>query len=467
MKKLFGILLDADSLFGRLILGIIYSLIYDFIYENFIYHYFYYLGLDYIEMSLGTRILWLTLSVLPLIRYRGINNVSAFFCLFLYVFVYVPFIDALFVTWGLSLKEILAYSSVMCISFLIYFGMGQKGSIQLFKNIKINPPIPIKAIEITTLLITLLFIVLRGKSMHFVNIFTQVDALYYLREKNLEDLGAMGFIVYLQGWLFGAFYPFLLVYYLKNKQRIKTALIILGYFSLFMVDMQKITFFMPLFLIGLYYLVKVKEKVICNRLHSFLFIIICIVSVILYITKDNEIVFAIGSLIMLRTTCVSGWLSQLYIHFFTNNPYTYYSHINIVNAITNSYPYSEPLGVVVAGGTQNANANFFLTDGLAADGILGVIFICILFLIILQVINSLSYRYKRTDLFIVFLPTLSYLLNTSLFTTLLSNGLFVLILILLCVDNSVEEKHIPNTNMTDDAEDMNKYENKSTSNNGK
>jgi hypothetical protein len=355
----------------------------------------------------------------------------------------------------------------MCISFLIYFGMGQKGSIQLFKNIKINPPIPIKAIEITTLLITLLFIVLRGKSMHFVNIFTQVDALYYLREKNLEDLGAMGFIVYLQGWLFGAFYPFLLVYYLKNKQRIKTALIILGYFSLFMVDMQKITFFMPLFLIGLYYLVKVKEKVICNRLHSFLFIIICIVSVILYITKDNEIVFAIGSLIMLRTTCVSGWLSQLYIHFFTNNPYTYYSHINIVNAITNSYPYSEPLGVVVAGGTQNANANFFLTDGLAADGILGVIFICILFLIILQVINSLSYRYKRTDLFIVFLPTLSYLLNTSLFTTLLSNGLFVLILILLCVDNSVEEKHIPNTNMTDDAEDIHKYENKSTSNNGK
>jgi hypothetical protein len=289
MKKLFGILLDADSLFGRLTLGIIYSLIYDFIYENFIYHYFYYLGLDYIEMSLGTRILWLTLSVLPLIRYRGINNVSAFFCLFLYVFVYVPFIDALFVTWGLSLKEILAYSSVMCISFLIYFGMGQKGSIQLFKNIKINPPIPIKAIEITTLLITLLFIVLRGKSMHFVNIFTQVDALYYLREKNLEDLGAMGFIVYLQGWLFGAFYPFLLVYYLKNKQRIKTALIILGYFSLFMVDMQKITFFMPLFLIGLYYLVKVKEKVICNRLHSFLFIILCIVSVILYITKDNEV----------------------------------------------------------------------------------------------------------------------------------------------------------------------------------
>jgi hypothetical protein len=170
---------------------------------------------------------------------------------------------------------------------------------------------------------------------------------------------------------------------------------------------------------------------------------------------------------MLRTTCVSGWLSQLYIHFFTNNPYTYYSHINIVNAITNSYPYSEPLGVVVARGSQNANANFFLTDGLAADGILGVIIICIFFLIILQVINSLSYRYKRTDLFIVFLPTLSYLLNTSLFTTLLSNGLFVLILILLCVDNSVEEKHIPDTSMTDDVGDMTNYENKSTSNDGK
>lgn len=137
---------------------------------------------------------------------------------------------------------------------------------------------------------------------------------------------------------------------------------------------------------------------------------------------------------LLRTVCVAGWLSQFYLHFFSEHPFTHYSHINIVNALTNDYPYDVPLGVAIAHGTQNANANFFLTDGVAAWGLLGIFIIGFFFLLLLQFINAIAYRYDTKDLFVMFLPPLSYLLNASVFTTLLSNGLFILLFMLLIVD---------------------------------
>ena len=148
--------------------------------------------------------------------------------------------------------------------------------------------------------------------------------------------------------------------------------------------------------------------------------------------------FAIAAIVLLRTVCVAGWLTQFYIHFFNENPYTYYSHINIVNYITESYPYTEPLGKVVAYGSQNANANFFLTDGVAACGLAGIVIIGLVFAVILMFINSISARYKKSDMFIMFMPTIAYFLNVSLFTTMLSNGLLILIILVACAKDEIK-----------------------------
>ena len=87
---------------------------------------------------------------------------------------------------------------------------------------------------------------------------------------------------------------------------------------------------------------------------------------------------------------------------------------------------------------QNANANFLLTDGVAAAGIFGLLLIGLVFYVLLHILNSISYRYRLSDLLVIFLPTLSYILNTSLFTTLLSNGLLILILFLGCTENPID-----------------------------
>ena len=91
--------------------------------------------------------------------------------------------------------------------------------------------------------------------------------------------------------------------------------------------------------------------------------------------------------------------------------------------------------MAVAYHTQNANANFFLTDGLAAWGLIGIIIIGCFFFMLMQIINAISFKYETTHLLMAFLPFVGYLLNTSIFTTILSDGLFILFFLLLATEN--------------------------------
>ena len=79
MKKVLTFLFDADSLPGKLICCLLYIVFYDYMYKNFVYELFSYLeGLDYIEMTPLKFISWIVISVLPMLTYHKINNVSTF-----------------------------------------------------------------------------------------------------------------------------------------------------------------------------------------------------------------------------------------------------------------------------------------------------------------------------------------------------------------------------------------------------
>lgn len=427
MRKTFSFLLSADSFLGKIIIALVYIYVYDYLFDAFIFQSFSYLGgIDYIPMNAMHRTLWIVFSLLPMCFYHGIKKISSFFSLFLYIFVYIPIVHAMSVIWNVPNIDVFSVNGILCLLFCIYFAIDKK--VKIIKNFRIVPSIPYKCIVVVTILLTLIFVALQFKKMHFVNPISQQDLLYDFRAQNSEE--GSGFINYIAGWLFGAFYPFLLVSFLKKKEWFKSSLILGGYVLLFMVDMQKLTFFMPLFLAGMYFLIKANIDSISKCLHSYIMIPLCISGLILLGLQNNKILFIIASFVILRTICVSGWLTQMYVHFFQIHKFTYYSHISIVNFFTHSYPYDVGLGQIVAYNTQNANATFFLTDGYAAYGVVGIIIIGLFFLLFLSIINAISYRYKVSDLMIIFLPCLSYLLNTSIFTTLLSNGMFITMLLL-------------------------------------
>lgn len=434
-------LFSAESLMGRMIVGFLYLFVYNYLFVNFVYENFSYMGVDYVPMSMVSTALWLILSIAPFLFFRGVRYLSSFINLLLYFFVYIPFVHALFVVWGLPWVERYANAFVLCCFFVLYF-YADRGWC-LFKNMIITPQIPLRVVEVITLLLTVVVIAVNHSQMHLVNIFTQMEEMYDFRAENAEN--RIVAIVYLRGWLTGAFYPFLLVCYLRTAHYKKALLIVVAYFLMFMMDMQKMTFLLPFILLTFYVMVHAYEKKMSDYLHSIMVGCIILFSLVMYLLQDNVIVFSVGTLLMLRTVCVAGWLTQFYFRFFAENPYTHYAHINIINAITNGYPYGdEPLGRVVAYDTQNANANFFLTDGIAAWGVGGLVFICLFYLVFLHFLTAVSYRYRKADLFVIFLPTVSYLMNVSIFTTLLTNGMGIVILLLLMTSTPITTDHEDN-----------------------
>ena len=439
MKKTIGFIFNADNVFSRIICSLVYIVIYDMAFSDFVFKLFHYMGIDYIPMPATTYMVWAVISVFPILFYKGVKVLSSFFTIFLYIMVYIPFIHAIFTMWGIDTFTKYTYSLLMAFLFSLYFSIGTKNTI--FKNIIITPQIPFKWIEFFTIVLTAVLVISNLGSMHLVNVFTQSDLMYELRAQNAEEAaGEASILAYIKGSLFGAFYPFLLINYLGEKKWLKTILITAAYFLLFMIDMQKLTFFMPFALIALCLFIKRQGKAFSMRLHSTVMYLFSVASIAILNIKDEVIQLGAGFIIILRTTAVAGWLTQYYLRFFSvnDNPYTLYSHINIINLLTEYYPYASSLGETVAYGSQNANANFLLTDGVAAAGIFGLLLIGLVFYFLLHILNSISYRYRLSDLLVIFLPTLSYVMNTSLFTTLLSNGLLMLILLIGCTENPID-----------------------------
>ena len=439
MKKTIGFIFNADNVFSRIICSLVYIVIYDMAFSDFVFKLFHYMGIDYIPMPATTYMVWAVISVFPILFYKGVKVLSSFFTIFLYIMVYIPFIHAIFTMWGIDTFTKYTYSLLMAFLFSLYFSIGTKNTI--FKNIIITPQIPFKWIEFFTIVLTAVLVISNLGSMHLVNVFTQSDLMYELRAQNAEEAaGEASILAYIKGSLFGAFYPFLLINYLGEKKWLKTILITAAYFLLFMIDMQKLTFFMPFALIALCLFIKRQGEAFSMRLHSTVMYLFSVASIAILNIKDEVIQLGAGFIIILRTTAVAGWLTQYYLRFFSvnDNPYTLYSHINIINLLTEYYPYASSLGETVAYGSQNANANFLLTDGVAAAGIFGLLLIGLVFYFLLHILNSISYRYRLSDLLVIFLPTLSYVMNTSLFTTLLSNGLLILIFLIGCTETPID-----------------------------
>lgn len=435
--KHIGKLMDAHHFWSRMLLVGVYSVVYDFIFVDFVVALFSYIGVDYVPLDAFSGLIWFTLSVFPMLFYRGIKRPSDYLNIFLYIFVYIPFVHATSVMYGIGAMERMLYNGVMCGLFSLYFLSSKLP--RLFRKMKTAPLLPVRWIEVVTLALTLLLIAVNIKNMHFVNIFTQSDLMYELRAEISEE-GAGGVFDYIKGWLYGAFYPFLLVGYLKNRRWVKSAGVLAAYFAMFMMDMQKMTFLLPFFLILLYFTIHRFSQRIRSRLHAFLLLVLVILSCVFLAFEDDKIVFALASILILRTICVGGWLTEFYLTFFQDHPYTYFSHVNIVNAFTHAYPYNDALGRVVANGTMNANANFFLTDGVAAWGVMGLLIIGVIYYLFFNLLDAISYRYDTADMMVIITPMVSYLLNVSLFTTILSSGSFLLFYFLMGTSNPLTQK---------------------------
>ena len=64
-------------------------------------------------------------------------------------------------------------------------------------------------------------------------------------------------------------------------------------------------------------------------------------------------------------------------------------------------------------------------DGVAAEGVLGVIFVTVLFIIMKGYVNSIGIKYNYVACFFTMVYVITSFMNTSLFTSIITGGLII------------------------------------------
>lgn len=414
----------------------LYSLLYNYVYGHYIY------GVwasmcdgSYNPMSVTEMIPYLLVTSFPFVLYKGLKHIASAFSLFVYVFVYIPFIDALFVN-GYPLDVKVSYSLLFFILVSFFF---LSDRVYLLKRLfsKSRRLVSFNVVIVLTFFLMLVALALNLSQLHFVNFFSESQELYSLRAET-ELRG-----IYIVCWLRAAFLPVLLVYYLNRKSFLGIVAVFIAYLLVFMLDKQKLTFLFPFALTVIYLAYKYYKDSFGKYFHVFLFSLFAIVSLIFTNFETNPITLTLGLIIVLRIQCIAGMELERYFDFFVlnDNPYTYYTHINIINKITGLYPYGDQsIGQVVAGDGGNSNAAFLLMDGVAAGGIIGCVVISVIFILFKSMINSLDTRCSVGISVTVLLFGIQSMVNMSLMTAILSNGFFILFLLYLFVDVGAIER---------------------------
>jgi hypothetical protein len=144
------------------------------------------------------------------------------------------------------------------------------------------------------------------------------------------------------------------------------------------------------------------------------------------------------SILFMRTLETPGMLYGIYLDFFSIDPGTAYSHVSVVKPFV-TYPYgSLQVGQVIgfyanpeAGNyTYNTNANYLAADGLTAFGLWGIPVITVISAIFFR---GLEWALRDTDKrlsCVALISTLFYLTNVSIFTTALTYGGILVVLLL-------------------------------------
>ena len=335
-----------------LILILVYSFVYQFIHVNFLYKVFYYAGYIAEDFSLISLLQTLFFILIPLKLKKRVS--SDFFLEVLYTITYFLLYIPLMITFLNHYKGfwlIIDAQIPFLIGYLVLFGIPCFKKISVVK-FNLNPPKISMLVFSVFLIVGYLYIV--NKEIYG---FVSFEDVYSQREKGISRSIISGYFTL---WLTYFFGPIIVSIGLANKSIVTIVIGIVSVIFVYGINASKIALFIP-FLIIFFFLIKKSKQDVLDSV-AVLFSAICIVTYLL-----PEQFNMISAVILMRTFGIPGLLTFQYLEFFKTNPQTYFSHINLINFFTDSYPYKQDLGFVVSSfffeSDNNANANFWATDG--------------------------------------------------------------------------------------------------------
>ena len=396
---------DVPSVLFIIALGI-YKILISLIYIYFISVVVAYYGFEYKPNILLSFLSWAVYLVLILFVKSDFQKPSEFFLFIFFILIITPML--ILMEYG---GKSTSYFSLTLASFL------------LINVILRLPKLKIPRIRNGNMLALSLALIMIGSvfSMFFLTNATinfDLSLVTVLRE-DTADIYFGGIWGYLTPWVSKVLLPFLFSVALFKK-RYLVALLLIGILLLtFGITGHRSIAILPIFALGIFIARNKGHKnfYILIGFMSFLFLIF-----ILYLYLDDVLV---GSIVFRRALFLPSFLNYSYYEFFVNNEFVYYS--NSFLSILLDYPYSESLSNLII---QGANTGFLGTS-YAHGGPAGMIIISFLVGMILRVLDSFCGDEQDTSFFISYVsfPILAMLTSAAFFTSLLTQGVLLAILI--------------------------------------
>jgi hypothetical protein len=229
-------------------------------------------------------------------------------------------------------------------------------------------------------------------------------------------------------WSNNVFLPLLFAYALFRRSYLSMGLVVLGYLFLFGIWGAKMSLLAPIYLLLFYVALSLSRATVLPTMIAGLTALLVVPAVL----PESGLLGVISdwwiAIVHARTFAIPSVLIVQYIDFFQHHSLTLGSHITGINLLV-EYPYdldvSQTVGYHYYGHLVTSNVNFWAQDGLAGFGPAGILPASLVASIVLWFADSaaagLRLRFVGTVLGAVFLS----FLTTSIFTTLLTGGLFL------------------------------------------
>ena len=387
---------------------VVYKILLSVIYINFMSVVVAYYGFSYEPSLLRSVLSWSVYLPLLLCVKSDFRKPSDFFLFVFLILIITPML--ILMELGGKSAAFLSYSLVC---FLVIGVIVRLPKLN-FPRIRNGTKLALALALITTGSVFGMFFVTSG----FASINFDLALVYALREET-ENIFFGGFWGYLTPWSTKVFLPFLFSIALFKKKYIIIVLLIFIQVLAFGITGHRSMAILPIFAVGIF--------LARNKTHKNLYILVLLTSLLLLIYMLHVYFqdVLISSTIFRRAIFLPSYLNYSYYQFFVENEYVYYSD-SVLSQISD-YPYgSESLSNLVITGANTG----FLGTSYAHGGPLGMLIISSLVGMVLKVLDGTCENTQDVCFYVSYasFPILAMLTSAAFFTSLLTQGVLLVIL---------------------------------------
>lgn len=278
-------------------------------------------------------------------------------------------------------------------------------------------------------MMTVVYFVVRSNGIN-IQLFSLSDSVVYSVR---EEINYGPFIMpYIFEWDQKVFFPFFFGIGLYEKKKLYIIGSFVSQILLFLCYGNKLTILAICLMIAIYISLKCKKR-FENIIVAGAAAVMALLPLLYAVPIFQKLAKVINWLVAMRTIFMPAMIKYNYFDFFASHKYLYFSEGQIGRLLGIQYPYERPIGVVISNyfyGEGNGNNNTgVIADAYANMGFAGMVLIAVLFALSFRIIDLLTEDFPLNVKIMVISLFAVYMNDNAFLTTVLTNGLFVMMVI--------------------------------------